>query len=274
MADRVVGAGRLDEPGQQRGLGEGEVLRLPAEVAPGGCLDAVGAVAEVDEVQVALEDLLLRQALLDADRQARLPDLAADRVVGGGVVAGGIEQGVLDVLLGERAATLRRLTALDVGDGGPQRPADVDGTVVEEAGVLDRDHRLLHDGSDPRERDGHPVLVVEPRDDAAVGGEQHARAWRGRHLEHGRQPVERLGRGTGEVARAPDQGQRQHRERETGGNAQHEQPGQRGGTAHAERRTPLPRRTSVRRAFGPLALLLPAGGESKSRRLRTRDGAR
>ena len=54
--------------------------RLP-EVELGGCPEAVDAVAHVDLVQVQLEDPLLRVALLHADRQGELLQLAFDAVV-------------------------------------------------------------------------------------------------------------------------------------------------------------------------------------------------
>ena len=43
---------------------------------PGGGLDAVGAVAEVGDVEVALEDPVLGVLLLEGDRVAQLAELA------------------------------------------------------------------------------------------------------------------------------------------------------------------------------------------------------
>ena len=77
VGHRVISGGRLDDAGQQRGLGGGELLHavlgmrthppttaemvdVLAEVRPRGGLDAVGAVAEVDRVEVLGDDLFLR----------------------------------------------------------------------------------------------------------------------------------------------------------------------------------------------------------------------
>ena len=50
----------------------------------GGRLDAVGAVAEVGDVEVALEDPVLGVLVLERDRVAQLLDLALVGVRGGG----------------------------------------------------------------------------------------------------------------------------------------------------------------------------------------------
>ena len=53
-------------------------LRRLAEVVARRLLDAVAAVAEVDVVEVELEDLVLGELLLEAPREERLADLAAE----------------------------------------------------------------------------------------------------------------------------------------------------------------------------------------------------
>ena len=63
-------------PGQQRRFLEREVLRRLAEVEPGGGFGAVGAVAPGNVIAVEREDLALRVALLDLNRQERFLDLA------------------------------------------------------------------------------------------------------------------------------------------------------------------------------------------------------
>src|SRR5690606_2403067 len=61
----VVAARRVDEAGQQRRLGEGELGQGLAEELVGGGHHPVGACAEVDRVEVELEDPLLCVALLE-----------------------------------------------------------------------------------------------------------------------------------------------------------------------------------------------------------------
>ena len=53
-----------------------------AEVLLGGGRHAVGAVAEVDGVQVQLEDALLRVALLELPGEGGLGDLAVEGLLG------------------------------------------------------------------------------------------------------------------------------------------------------------------------------------------------
>ena len=70
----------------------------------GGSLDAIGSAAEVDRVEVPLEDLVLALLVLELDRQDRLLDLAPP-----GALLGEIQD--LDVLLGDRRGALRRAAA-------------------------------------------------------------------------------------------------------------------------------------------------------------------
>ena len=78
-----------------------------SEVMLGRYLGAVRAVAEVDRVQIALEDLLLGELLFDLDREHHLFELAVH-----GLVAG--EQHVAHVLLRDRRATFDHLAGVDV----------------------------------------------------------------------------------------------------------------------------------------------------------------
>ena len=58
---RIIGR-RLDEPGDDRRLGDRKRRRAVPEEAPRGGVDAVGAAAEIDPVQIELEDLVLGEA--------------------------------------------------------------------------------------------------------------------------------------------------------------------------------------------------------------------
>ena len=75
-----------------------------AEVGPRGGLHAVGAVAEVDLVQVHLEDAVLRVAALQLQRQHRLLQLALEALVRR-------EEEHLGQLLGDGAAALHEAAA-------------------------------------------------------------------------------------------------------------------------------------------------------------------
>src|SRR5262245_31025386 len=107
MRLRIPGGGRGDDPGERRGLprqklGRAAVARtsasgvVPAEVGLRRRLDAVGALAEVDLVQVLGEDLVLVPVPLELVGERRLPELLEDRSRALGL------QRVLDELLGDR----------------------------------------------------------------------------------------------------------------------------------------------------------------------------
>ena len=175
VVDRVVGGRRLDQPGEDGGLRERQIGRVDAEVRPCRGLDPVRARAEVHEVEVAGEDLVLRVLLLEGQCQAGLAQLAADAVLGGGgPLLGrdrGLQQRLLDQLLGDRRAALEHRARPQVAQQGAQRALDVQAVVLVEPGVLDVDEGLLHDRGDPVGPDGHAVVPVEVRDHGAVGGQ-------------------------------------------------------------------------------------------------------
>ena len=112
----------------------------------GGGVDAVGAVPEVDGVEVQLEDQLLGVVLLDRDGERGLLDLAAQRLLRA-------QQRRLDVLLGDRRAALGALAGPDVDVRGTGDGLGIDTVVHPEPLVLDCDHRVLGQGRDLVERD-------------------------------------------------------------------------------------------------------------------------
>ena len=124
-----------------------------AEVGSGGRLHSVGAVAEVDVVQVIGEDLVLRPLALD--------------LVGEGGLAQLLEHGaaslsrerVLDELLGDRGGALYGATGEDVLLERARDAEEVDSAVLVEALVLDRHHRLLERGRDLVGLEQDPLLV-------------------------------------------------------------------------------------------------------------------
>ena len=137
VCDRVVGARVLGDRGEQRRLGRLHHRGAVVEVDARGLLDAVGAVPEVDGVQVRGEDLVLRPALLELPGEGGLTELAADRLL--------VRQvRVLDELLGDRRAALHGAAMRHVGPERARHAAHVDAAVLVEALVLGRDDRVLH----------------------------------------------------------------------------------------------------------------------------------
>jgi len=165
MVDRVEPPRRRDGPGEHRGLGQREVRRVPAEIRLRRGLDAVQPVAEVDVVEVELEDLLLRVLPLGGDRAARLPELSPERL-------GAPPGHVLHELLGDGRSALDVCARPEVGHGRPGDRLEVHAAVLVEAVVLDREHGPLRDVRDVVEGDDLAIFVeVDGRQDRlAVGG--------------------------------------------------------------------------------------------------------
>ncbi len=172
VAGRVEADRVLHQAGEGGGLQRVELVGVDREEVPGGGLDAVGAVAEVGEVEVALEDPVLGVVLLEGDRVAELLDLALVGVRGGRLALGlGVrlrQQCHLGHLLGDRGTALGAAAGGLVVHEGAQRALQVQGAVLVEAVVLDRDDRRLHDRRDLVEGHVDAVLVVEGRDRVAV----------------------------------------------------------------------------------------------------------
>ena len=129
------------------------------EVRARGGLDAVGAVAEVDLVEVAAQDLVLRPPAREVVGQRRLAQLLEDRAV----VLGGERD--LHELLRDRRGALDGLAGRDVLDGRARDAAQVDAAVGVEAAVLDRDDRVLHHRRDVLLRQVDAALVAGQRAD-------------------------------------------------------------------------------------------------------------
>ena len=101
-------------------------------------IDAIGAGAEIDPVQIDLEDLVLGEAVLEPQRQQGLADLARKAPLGR-------QEQVFGELLGDRAAALDEMPGGEIGERGAQQPDRIDAEMAVEAAVLGRDHRLAAD---------------------------------------------------------------------------------------------------------------------------------
>ncbi len=149
---------RLNDAGDGGRLAEREVGDVLAEEEARGLGDAVhgkrAALAEVDVVEIQLEDLVLRRLALEDDRHVLLGELALERLLGR-------EEEVLHQLLRDGAAAHQvRPIAAQVGDDGADGANDVDAGMVVEAAILDRQHRLHHARRNRRERDAPPLLTA------------------------------------------------------------------------------------------------------------------
>ena len=150
--------------GNQGGLGERQLFRRPSEQMPRHRLDTVNAGAEIDAIQVQLEDLILGELRIDHHREHRLMELAA---IGLPV---GQEQRPGELLRQRRAALLRTWLA-DVAEHGAPKRNGIDADVAVEAMIFYRDERVLEVGGDVSERHVLPVLV-HPEPPLAVRGQE------------------------------------------------------------------------------------------------------
>ncbi|GBC87787.1 hypothetical protein HRbin12_01805 [bacterium HR12] len=163
--DRVVEAGTGDHAGEGGRLQERELARVLAPVGLRRRLHPVGAVAEVDRVQVPGEDLVLRELLLELDRQEHLAHLLpegsgrhhVDLLTGLGIGLVGPGVDVLHQLLGDGGAALHGLPHHQVRPGGPQDPDRVEPGVLVEVLVLGGDHGLAEAPGHLLQRDDRPV---------------------------------------------------------------------------------------------------------------------
>jgi hypothetical protein len=96
---------RLDQAGDDRRLAQAERSRRGRRRS--GCgVDAVGAAAEIDAVEVELEDLVLAELALERERQHAFLELAAE-----GAAVG--QEDVAGELLGDGRAALAPAAGLD-----------------------------------------------------------------------------------------------------------------------------------------------------------------
>ncbi len=156
VAERVVEGRALHHADEERALREREMVDCLAEVVERGEAHAVdGAVAvlaEVDFVEIRLEDLVLVVVDFQEHRHKELGDLARERALGR-------EEEVLHQLLRQRAPALQTLEAEEAerraGDA-----AQVEAVVGVEVAVLVRDQRLHHLLRHLGEPHQYAVLVV------------------------------------------------------------------------------------------------------------------
>ena len=148
------------------------------EVLPGRRLHPVRAVAEVDLVQVHLEDLVLGEGPLHAHGHHGLADLPSDRSLPSHVRI----RRIPDELLGDGGAALEPAARRVL----PQRPEDgeaVDALVLVEPLVLGRQECLTHMLGDAVDRDVDAALLgADPGHRPPLGIEHERRQQRRRRV--------------------------------------------------------------------------------------------
>ena len=117
---------------QHRGLGQGELARRGAEIDMRRPVHAIGAGAQIDAVQIELEDLRLGQRLVERRGVEQLLELARE---------GALRRQEHDLghLLGDGRAAGHHMARAHIEPGRAQEPAHVDAVIGPEASVLHRD---------------------------------------------------------------------------------------------------------------------------------------
>ena len=179
---RIVQAWVLGDSRDGGGLHHVQIGGGHAEVALGRGFHAIQVVAELGDVQIALQNLGLGILLFHLHGNQHLANLTGDGVFSGMVLGDRIvildrlhQQHVLDVLLGQRRTTL--LGAFDeVGlHERTHHALHVDAGVSPESTVFARHHCLLHGFGNLLQRHDDTVLVVERRDNGGTVSRVHRR---------------------------------------------------------------------------------------------------
>src|SRR5689334_2920495 len=102
-------------------------------------IHAISASPEIDAVEINLEDLVLRETMLEPQRQQRLLDLACE-------VALLCQEQILGELLGYRAAALNYTSGGNIGEGSPNEPDRIDPEMAVEAAIFGGDDGLRQVG--------------------------------------------------------------------------------------------------------------------------------
>src|SRR5919112_267635 len=152
---------RPQEPDKGRRLRDAQILDRHVEVSFGGRLHPVGVVTEVDGIQVVGDDLVFRVLFaLNLYGDESFFDLPGDRTVLR-------EVGIPDILLGDGASTLDRLSGPDVDPESAHDPPEVDAAVLPEALVFFGDHGVEQVRRHLRKRSRLAVLAFDYGSDYA-----------------------------------------------------------------------------------------------------------
>jgi hypothetical protein len=150
---RIVLGRALRQPGQERRLRDREVLDVDVEEGARRRLDPVRTGAEVDLVQIEVEDIVLAELVLETQREDDLLQLALEPPLGR-------EQQRLHDLLRDRAAALDDALVRHVHDEGARDAERIDAGMPVEVGVLGGEERLAHVGRHALQGDDVPPLDV------------------------------------------------------------------------------------------------------------------
>ena len=156
---------RLEQAGQHRRLGHGDVADVLVEVEFRRRRRAEGAAAHIGAVEIHREDLALGQMRLQPEREEGFLDLAVE----GALVR---QEEVLGELLRQGRPALDDAARAGVLGHGAGEAEEVDAPMLEEAAVLGREHRLDEDVRHLVDRHGRRAQDAAAADLLAVAVEE------------------------------------------------------------------------------------------------------
>ena len=130
--------------------------------------DTIGTVTEVDRVEVPLEDLFLRERLLEAERKSGFGELAFNAHLRR-------QDDVLDILLGDRRGARNDASRVQIVHDCPRECAEVDTGMRPEPFVFDPDDSIDQGGWKLVVGDESPVLLGVPLGEHTPVGGVHDR---------------------------------------------------------------------------------------------------
>ena len=144
MADGIVTGGILGNGSDDSALRQCQIGNILIKIALGSCLDAQGVLAEVDGVEVILQNLLFAGYLFQLNGQVLFLDLAVDTVQHGFLAGPGGKVVVFQKLLRDGAGALGFPKAgHDGGDTRPDHAPDIHTVVGVETLILDGHNGVL-----------------------------------------------------------------------------------------------------------------------------------
>ena len=157
---RVEAGRRLGQAGQHRRLGHTDILQHLAVVNLRRCGETVGALSQVDLIDINLQNLVFGQARLDLEGEQGLVEFAGKRFFAG-------QEKIPCHLHGDGGSALTLAARGQVGVGCPDDAEVVDPGVLVKAFVLGRQDRLFHDLRDFADGDNGAALLAELADQDA-----------------------------------------------------------------------------------------------------------
>ena len=155
FAERIVVVRPLRQGGEIGGFRDRKLVHRLVEIEQRRRGDPVGAEAEIDFVEIELEDFFLRVGALDAQRQERFLDLALERHLVG-------QQEVLGDLLRDGRGALRPAAGaviLDVEQAGAADAVNVDAGMLVEVLVFGGDEGVGDEFWDRLDRQVEAALI-------------------------------------------------------------------------------------------------------------------